>query len=81
MASFTTLVGSAPPATLTFTSKPGTEGTVRGFSRVALLVIDEAARVSDPLYYAVRPMLAVSGGKLVALSTPFGQKGHFWQEW
>jgi hypothetical protein len=62
-------------------SLPGTEGTVRGFSEVALLVIDEAARVSDPLYYAVRPMLAVSRGKLVALSTPFGQRGWFHAEW
>lgn len=62
-------------------SLPGTEGTVRGFSKVALLVIDEAARVSDPLYYAVRPMLAVSGGRLVALSTPFGQRGWFHAEW
>jgi hypothetical protein len=62
-------------------SLPGTEGTVRGFSKVALLIIDEAARVMDPLYYAVRPMLAVSRGKLVALSTPFGQRGWFHAEW
>ncbi len=62
-------------------SLPGTEGTVRGFSEVALLVIDEAARVSDALYFAVRPMLAVSRGRLVALSTPFGQRGWFYQEW
>jgi hypothetical protein len=62
-------------------SLPGTEGTVRGFSKVSLLVIDEAARVSDPLYYAVRPMLAVSRGRLVALSTPFGQRGWFHAEW
>src|SRR6516165_5072360 len=62
-------------------SLPGTEGTVRGFSKVSLLVIDEAARVSDPLYFAVRPMLAVSRGRLVALSTPFGQRGWFHAEW
>ena len=62
-------------------SLPGTEGTVRGFSEVALLIIDEAARVSDALYYAVRPMLAVSRGRLVALSTPFGQRGWFHAEW
>jgi hypothetical protein len=62
-------------------SLPGTEGTVRGFSKVSLLIIDEAARVSDPLYYAVRPMLAVSRGRLVALSTPFGQRGWFHAEW
>jgi hypothetical protein len=62
-------------------SLPGTEGTVRGFSGVALLVIDEAARVADPLYFAVRPMLAVSQGRLVALSTPFGKRGWFHDEW
>ena len=49
---------------------PAGEETVRGFSGVDLLIIDEAARVPDELYYSVRPMLAVSGGKLVALSTP-----------
>lgn len=62
-------------------SLPGTERTVRGFSGVALLVIDEAARVDDALYYAVRPMLAVSGGRLVALSTPYGKRGWFHDEW
>jgi hypothetical protein len=62
-------------------SLPGTEETVRGFSGVSLLVVDEAARVPDALYYAVRPMLAVSGGRLVALSTPFGQRGWFHAEW
>lgn len=36
---------------------PGTEGTVRGFSSFALLLIDEAARVADPLYKALHPML------------------------
>jgi hypothetical protein len=62
-------------------SLPGTEGTVRGFSDVALLVIDEAARVPDPLYYSVRPMLAVSRGRLVALSTRFGKRGWFHDEY
>jgi len=62
-------------------SLPGTEKTLRGFSGVALLVIDEAARVDDGLYYAVRPMLAVSGGRLVALSTPYGKRGWFHDEW
>ena len=62
-------------------SLPGTEGTVRGFSGVSLLVIDEAARVPDALYYAVRPMLAVSQGRMVALSTPFGKRGWFHDEW
>jgi hypothetical protein len=60
---------------------PGREGTIRSYSGVALLVIDEAARVPDDLYYSVRPMLAVSRGRLIALSTPFGQRGWFWREW
>jgi phage terminase large subunit-like protein len=60
---------------------PGTEKTIRGFSGVSLLVIDEAARVPDALYYAVRPMLAVSQGRLVALSTPLGKRGWFHEEW
>jgi len=62
-------------------SLPGKEETVRSYSGVRLLVIDEAARVPDTLYYSVRPMLAVSGGKLVCLSTLFGQRGFFHQEW
>src|SRR5687768_2182216 len=37
---------------------PGTEKTIRGFSGAALLIVDEAARVDDALYFAVRPMLA-----------------------
>ena len=60
---------------------PGSEKTVRGFSGASLLLVDEAARVDDALYLAVRPMLAVSGGSLVMLSTPFGKRGVFFEEW
>ena len=60
---------------------PGKEGTIRGFSDIDLLVVDEAARVPDELYYAIRPMLAVSGGRLIALSTPFGKRGWFFEAW
>ncbi len=60
---------------------PGTEATIRGFSDVDLLIIDEASRVSDALYQSVRPMLAVSGGRIILLSTPFGKRGFFHQEW
>lgn len=60
---------------------PGKEETIRGFSGVGLLIVDEAARVSDSLYQAVRPMLAVSGGRIVLLSTPFGTRGFFHHEW
>lgn len=62
-------------------SLPGKEATVRGYSGVGLLIIDEAARVLDDLYYSVRPMLAVSGGRLIAMTTPFGKRGFFFQEW
>jgi hypothetical protein len=62
-------------------SLPGKEGTVRGYSGVRLLVIDEAARVPDDLYASVRPMLAVSAGRLVALSTPFSARGWWAEAW
>jgi hypothetical protein len=60
---------------------PGTEATIRGFSSVSLLLVDEAARVSDDLYIAIRPMLAVSEGALWLMSTPFGQRGFFHDAW
>jgi hypothetical protein len=59
---------------------PGKEETVRCFSP-SLLIIDEASRVPDDLYRSVRPMLAVSQGRMIALSTPFGQRGWFFDEW
>ncbi|MBI3824110.1 MAG: hypothetical protein HY289_15690 [Planctomycetes bacterium] len=60
---------------------PCKEDTIRGYSHVDLLILDEAARVPDDLYRAVRPMLAVSKGRLICLSTPFGKRGFFWREW
>jgi hypothetical protein len=60
---------------------PGNEATARGFSAVSLLLVDEAARVGDDLYKAIRPMLAVSGRSLWLMSTSFGKKGFFWEAW
>jgi hypothetical protein len=60
---------------------PGTEATVRGYSAANLVIVDEAARVEDELYRSLRPMLAVSDGDLMLLSTPFGERGFFWREW
>jgi len=54
---------------------------IRGFSKVALLVFDESAFGADATYNALRPMLAVSRGRLVLLGTPFGRRGFFHQEW
>ena len=68
-------------------SLPGKEATVRSFSAVGLLVVDEASRVEDALYYSVRPMLAVTkivkgaGGRLAALSSPFGRIGWYHDAW
>lgn len=63
-------------------SLPGTrDQTVRGYSGVGLLVVDEASRVADGLYMACRPMLAVSGGRLVTMSTPFGTRGWWYEAW
>ena len=62
-------------------SLPGSEPTVRGYSAPSLVLIDEAAQVSDELYYAVRPMFATSQGQLILLSTPRGKQGIFWHAW
>jgi hypothetical protein len=62
-------------------SLPGKESNVRGYAGVSLMIVDEAARVPDDLYYSVRPMLAVSSGRLIALSTPWGCRGWFYDAW
>jgi hypothetical protein len=59
-------------------SLPGNEQTIRGYSGVSLLLIDEAALVDDNLYRATRPMLAVSDGRLIAMGTPHGRRGWFY---
>jgi len=45
------------------------------------VLIDEAAQVTEELYYAVTPMFATSGGQLILLSTPRGRQGIFWHAW
>jgi hypothetical protein len=60
---------------------PGSESTLRGFGSVALLVIDEASRVPDEVYHSVAPMLAVSRGSKVAISTPNGRRGWWYGAW
>ena len=57
------------------------EAKVRGFSKASLLLIEEAARVHDVLYRAMRPTLAVGNGDLWMMSTPNGQRGFFYEEW
>ena len=43
--------------------------------------MDEAARVEDALLAAVRPMLATTGGRFLALTTPKGRRGWFFETW
>jgi hypothetical protein len=62
-------------------SLPGSEATIRGFSGASLIVEDEAARVPDDLFHAIMPMLATTNGRLMLLSTPWGRRGHFFDEW
>jgi len=62
-------------------ARPGSEKSARSFSAVTLLLEDEASRVSDDLFNTVRPMLAVSNGRHILMSTPFGRRGHFHQIW
>lgn len=60
---------------------PSTYETIRGYAKVDLLVLDEAAWISSDVYRSVRPFLAVSDGKLVMLSTAHGKRGIFWDAW
>jgi len=64
-----------------FIARPGSERAARSFSAVTLLLEDEASRVIDGLYASTRPMLAVSGGRHILMSTPFGKRGHFFKIW
>jgi hypothetical protein len=62
-------------------SLPGDPDTLRGFSAPKLIVKDEAALVSDAMQAALDPMLAVSNGRLIELSSPNGRRGHFYENW
>lgn len=61
-------------------SLPGSEATVRGYA-ADFLIVDEAARVPDELLAGIRPMLAATGGKFVALSSAFARSGWFYDLW
>jgi hypothetical protein len=60
---------------------PGDGDTIRGFSSPRLVVIDEASRVPDDVLAAVLPMLVSNQGRLLALSTPRGKAGFFYEKW
>lgn len=58
-------------------SLPGSEGGIRGYSAVKLLILDEASRIEDDVFASSLPMVA-SDGSILALSTPWGQRGWFY---
>lgn len=60
---------------------PGTEETIRGFSGAKVVIVDEASRVEDGLMAGIRPMLATTQGRLIALTTPYGKRGWFYEAW
>jgi hypothetical protein len=62
-------------------SLPGDPKTTRGYSGPNLILADEAAFTDDEVFMAVKPMLAVSRGQLILMSTPFGRRGVFFETW
>lgn len=58
---------------------PGSEDTVRGLDAVTLLIIDEAAFCTDALYEAVEPMVAITKGQQVLLSSADATFGFFYR--
>jgi hypothetical protein len=58
----------------------GNEKTVRGYSAPKLIIVDEAAFTADELWHAASPMLS-GGGRVVALTTPNGRQGWFYDAW
>jgi hypothetical protein len=60
---------------------PDSEAKIRGFSDVKLLIYEEASRVPDALFHTCTPMLAVSHGRMIALSTAFGRLGWYFDAW
>jgi hypothetical protein len=63
---------------------PGSDdASIRGLSIDGDLVVDEAARVADPLYAAARPMLArhADKGRMILASTAWARRGFFYETW
>jgi Terminase large subunit, T4likevirus-type, N-terminal len=67
---------------------PGSSSTVRGYSAVTSIYVDEAAHIDradneegDSILNAVRPALATTNGRLWMVSSPFGRRGQFYKAW
>jgi hypothetical protein len=62
-------------------SLPNSEGKIRGYSSVALLIFDESGDVPDKIYHACRPMIMASKGQLICAGTPKGKRGWWYEAW
>jgi len=61
---------------------PGSDDSIRGLTVDAWIVADEAARLSDDLIAALRPMRARRpGARLAMLSTAWRRTDPFWMAW
>jgi hypothetical protein len=73
--------GFALPNKTQVLALPDSEHTIRGFSNPLMIVVDEAAFVSDDIYKALLPTQAAGRTNVVLLSTPNGQQGFFYEQW
>jgi hypothetical protein len=61
---------------------PGDGRTIRGYSAPALVLMDEAAFISDEVFDATIPMLAAAPeGRIILMSTPYTSTGFFYSLW
>jgi len=61
---------------------PGTDDSVRGLTVDGWIVADEAARLSEDMVAALRPMRARKPqARLAMLSTAWSRSDPFWQAW
>ncbi len=62
-------------------ARPAVPESLRSYSKAALIIVDEAAWVSEEAFRSLSPILAAANGSLWALSTPNGQNGRFYDLW
>lgn len=61
---------------VTMTTNTGVRGET-----AAMVIVDEAAYVSDAVWESMLPVLATTDGIIIVLSTPNGRKGWFYELW
>jgi hypothetical protein len=59
---------------------PASEDNIRSYT-ADLIILDEASLIADEAYMSLRPMLATTDGTVIALGTPWGQRGWFYKAW